>query len=108
MAVASWASSGVVQPIIDYWKYDEQIYTSSVRSGEECPAVIAALAAYSTEQAALRLDGQDNAIDTILAGTPADGIDTDDFMYYVADIAAGKVQYGQRVSMCDSLTAGGV
>ena len=26
-------------------------------------------------------------------------------MYYVADIAAGKVQYGQRVSMCDSITA---
>jgi pimeloyl-ACP methyl ester carboxylesterase len=23
MAIASWASSGVVQPIADYWRYDE-------------------------------------------------------------------------------------
>jgi len=49
------------------------------------------MAAYTTEQAALRLDGQENAIDTVLAGTPADGIGTDDFMYYMADMAAGKV-----------------
>jgi hypothetical protein len=25
---------------------------------------------------------------------------TDDFMSFIADIAAGKVQYGQRVEMC--------
>ena len=57
MAIASWASSGVVNPIVDFWKYDEQVYTSSLKSGSDCPAVIAGMQAYVTEQAALRLDG---------------------------------------------------
>jgi len=43
LAIASWASSGVFQPIVDYWKYDEQIYTSSLRSGASCPAIISAM-----------------------------------------------------------------
>jgi hypothetical protein len=94
MAIASWASSGVVQPISDYWKYDEQIYTSSLRSGAECPAIIASMQAYATEQAALRLDGQANAIDTVLLGTTAVGMHTDDFMFYMGDMPAGPVQYG--------------
>jgi hypothetical protein len=57
MAIASWASSGVVNPIVDFWKYDEQVYTSTLKSGADCPAVIAGMQAYVTEQAALRLDG---------------------------------------------------
>jgi len=105
MAVASWASSGVVQPIADYWKYDEQIYTSTLRSGADCPALIAANQAYATEQAALRLDGQANAIDPIIKGTNAEGMHTDDFMAYVGDFASGSVQYGQRVDMCSYLTS---
>ena len=40
VAIASWASSGVVQPIIDYTQYDGQIYTSSMKSGEACPDFI--------------------------------------------------------------------
>jgi len=56
--------------------------------------------AYATEQAALRLDDQNNAIDTVLAGTPAEGMYTDDFMFYMGDMPAGPVQYGQRVDMC--------
>jgi len=35
-----------------------------------------------------------------LKGTDAEGMLTDDFMFFIADIAAGKVQYGQRVEMC--------
>jgi hypothetical protein len=40
IAKASWSSSGVVQPIIDFWKFDEQTYLSSVKSGELCPQMI--------------------------------------------------------------------
>ena len=29
MAMASWAASAVVQPIVDFWQYDEQIFLSS-------------------------------------------------------------------------------
>ena len=61
--------------------------------------------AYATEQAALRLDGQDNAIDPFLTGTKAEGMPTDDFMSYVADIPAGMVQYGNRETMCEILAS---
>ena len=37
LAVAAWASSAVVEPIADYWEYDEQIYLSTLESGEWCP-----------------------------------------------------------------------
>ena len=40
MTVASWASSGVVYPIADFWKFDEQVYLSTVKHSEECPATI--------------------------------------------------------------------
>ena len=40
LAIASWSSSGVVYPITDFWKFDEQIYTSTIKSGEYCPTVI--------------------------------------------------------------------
>lgn len=40
MTMASWASSGVVYPIADFWKFDEQVYLSTVKHSEECPATI--------------------------------------------------------------------
>lgn len=57
MAIASWASSAVVQPIVDFWQYDEQVYASTKLSGDWCPAAIAETNAFVTEQAALRLNG---------------------------------------------------
>ena len=62
MAIASWASSAVVQPIVDFWQYDEQVYTSTLQSGSWCPEAIAETNAFVTEQAALRLNGMDNWI----------------------------------------------
>ena len=103
MAIASWAASAVVQPIVDFWQYDEQVYQSSKLSGEWCPAAIAETQAWVTEQAALRLNGAPNWIDTVVKGTPAETMRTDDFMAFYADIAPGSVQYGQRVEMCDTI-----
>jgi len=40
IALASWSSSGVVQPIVDFTQFDEQVWTSSVKSGEWCPRMI--------------------------------------------------------------------
>ena len=40
LATASWSSSGVVQPVVDFWHFDDQVYTSTVKSGEECPRLI--------------------------------------------------------------------
>jgi len=48
MAIASWASSGVVQPIGDFWKFDNQVYISSLKSGDFCPTMIKASNDYVT------------------------------------------------------------
>ena len=44
-----------------------------------------------------------NAIDKFLAGTPQEGMRTDDFMFYYADIFVEGVQYGNRITLCDML-----
>jgi len=104
LAVGSWSSSGVVQPIIDFWKFDEQTYSSSVKSGEFCPQMIQDTMKYVTDQGYARDAGDsDNIIDTTLAGSGSEGMRTDDWMFFYADIFLESVQYGNRSSMCDTL-----
>lgn len=104
--MASWASSGVVQPIVDFWQFDEQVYTSSIKSGALCPAMIENSNDYITEQGVVRGDGiKNNAIDEFLAGTSSEGMRTDDFMFYYADIWVESVQYGHREALCDMLAS---
>ena len=68
LAVASWASSAVVQPIVDFQQYDKQTYTSTKKSGDWCPQMIQDSMSYVTAQAALRDKGDsNNFISTMLA-----------------------------------------
>lgn len=89
MSVGSWAASGVVQPIADFWQYDEQVYLTLLKYGDFCPAFMALQTAYATEQAALRLNGMKNAIDEVLVGTGGEEMRTDDFMAFYGELAAG-------------------
>lgn len=102
IALASWASSGVVQPIADFWEFDNQVYTSSLKSGEFCPLAIQKTIAYITEQGLLRDAGDQNTvIDELLKTSTSAGMRTDDFMFYYADIFVESVQYGHRTELCD-------
>ena len=104
IAEASWASSAVVQPIVDFQQYDEQSYTSTLKSGEWCPDIIQSSMKWVTEQAKLRDDGNpDNYITKMLADTTVPNLRTDDWLSYYGDIIAGAVQYGGRSALCDSL-----
>ena len=59
---------------------------------------------FASAQATLREDGNDvNSITQILAGTDGEGMRTDDFLSFMADIPAGQVQYGKRTEYCDYL-----
>jgi len=100
VAVASWAASAVVQPIPDFWQYDEQIYLSTKKSGDWCPESIRRTTEFVTAQALLREAGEPNAIDGVLDEDSAD-IRSDDFTSFYADIWAGQVQYGTRTTLCD-------
>ena len=57
-----------------------------------------------TEQGELRKAGAtDTIIDQTLQGTGAEGMDTEDWMFFYADIFLESVQYGNRTKMCDLL-----
>lgn len=60
---------------------------------------------YASTQAILYDAGEPNAITTLLAGTTAEGMRSDDFLSWFSDIPAGKVQYGERVDYCAFLAA---
>jgi len=67
LAVASWSSSGVVQPIIDFYQFDGQIYTSTLKSGQFCPKAIQDIVAYvSTNMEKAALGGDATIADGIL------------------------------------------
>lgn len=104
IALASWASSGVVQPIINFWEFDNQVYESSVKSGEWCPLLIQKSVAYITEQGHARDNGDTNTvIDQFLKTGSNAGMPTSDFMFYYADIFVESVQYGHRTELCTML-----
>lgn len=101
IALASWASSGVVQPQEDMWQFDDQVYTSTLKSGEECPLSIQKSTLYVTAEGRKRDAGDsDNAIDRYLATTSTPNMRTDDFMFYYADVFVESVQYGNRTGLC--------
>ena len=101
IAVASWASSAVVQPWADMWTYDEQIYQTTHNISPDCTATLQRFENYATQQAILRDAGEPNQIDDILKSTPGEGMRTDDFMAYLGDFPAGYVQYGDASHFCD-------
>ena len=104
IAIGSWSSSGVVQPIVDFWQFDEQIYQSTVKSGEWCPEMIQKSMKYVTEQGKKRDSGDaDNIITKTLAGGPSTAMRTDDWMFFYADIFVEAVQYGGRTALCETL-----
>ena len=59
---------------------------------------------YVTEQGKLRDEGKTTIIDTTLEGTGSEGMRTDDWMFYYADIFLESVQYGNRTNICDTLS----
>lgn len=98
LAVASWSSSGVVYPIEDFWKFDEQIYTSTARSGDDCPATIRAL---QNNVTATFDSGNATAVKDMLEVMGADpSMHHGDFAFYFSDIFVASVQYGNRTGLC--------
>jgi hypothetical protein len=96
--VGSLSSSGVVNALFSFPQFDEQVATSA---GDECAAAVRATttaleAAYDADSTATKA----------LFHVAADGLTwSADFWYMVADSAAMAVQYGNKASLCDPLTA---
>ena len=104
IAIGAWSSSGVVQPIVDFWHFDEQVFASTAKSGEWCPRMIQESMKYVTEQGRRRDSGQaDNVITKTLAAGPTPDMRTDDWMFFYADVFVEGVQYGGRTALCETL-----
>lgn len=104
LTIGAWSSSGVVQPEVDFWKFDQQTFDSTVKSGAFCPQMIQESMAYVTEMGHKRDAGDENTvIDQTLSGDSV-GMRTDDWMFYYADIFLESVQYGHRTLLCDTLS----
>ena len=99
LTVASWSSSGVVYPIADFWKFDEQIYLSTIKSGEHCPRTIKSVFK-KVEDALLSADPLEREAVILRMGaysTMNDG----DFAFFFSDIFVESVQYGNRTGLCN-------
>jgi hypothetical protein len=92
LTVASWSSSGVVQPMNDFSAFDNQVYTSTAKSSLDCPRMIQETSFYIQNEGYKRLGGDtDNLITTFLEGTINEGMETSDFLFYYADIFVESV-----------------
>ena len=90
--VASWSSSGVVQPIENFYDFDYQIYNSTLKSGKFCPEAIQVI----TKQLTIvfnqsTITGDTTKADEVLDVFEARGMRYDDFMFYFADIFVESV-----------------
>jgi hypothetical protein len=103
LSIGAWSSSGVVQPIVDFWRFDEQVYESTVKSGEECPRIIQDTMKWVTEVGKQRDAGDSGTVIDQTLDESTQGMRTDDWMFYYADIFVEGVQYGHRTEMCELL-----
>ncbi|XP_076929722.1 putative serine protease EDA2 [Bidens hawaiensis] len=91
LTCGSLASSGVVNAILDFYQYDQQIGEST---GPECKAILQEV----TQLVENRLASDGEALRTEF-GAKVLKIDGD-FMYFLADAAAVAIQYGNPDKLC--------
>jgi len=101
MAVAAWSSSGVVYPKVDFWQFDEQVYLSTVKSGEECPNTIKKI--FKQVNSNIHSADEDVKSKTMSLMGASPKMHIGDFAFYFADIFVESVQYGDRTGLCEVL-----
>lgn len=99
-AIGSWSSSGVIHAVEDFRDFDHSLYTSTSKSGAECPSLIKA----QTEWAEAKFNS-DEGIQEIcdIFGIDPATIHPFDYFFYLADHYTIGVQYGHRTTLCDMI-----
>lgn len=103
-ALGAWSSSGVIHSIVDFSDFDNSIYTSTSKSGEDCPAIIKSHYEF-LEEAYTNEDYLEEVCKAfgISIEDCSSLTDKPEFFFYVADIYTIGVQYGNRTGLCDML-----
>ncbi|CEG41867.1 serine protease family [Plasmopara halstedii] len=92
--VASLSSSGVVQPVYEFYQFDEQV---ALAVGPSCADVLR----LTTEVFETEIRSANATKVKALFG--AQSLADADFFYMIADAAAMSVQYGHKDVVCDSM-----
>ncbi len=98
LTIGAIASSAVINAIVDFKQFDEQMFLSANKSGDYCYKAI--------NQSSIR-------VQSILAGgegaafkaqfTGADKLTDNQFLFFWIDSIVGEIQYGSRTKLCNSL-----
>ena len=98
LTIVSIASSAVVLAIEDYKNFDEQMYLSSVLSGDFC---VQAINASNTKVEQILKSSDRDTFKAQFKG--ADKLTDEEFLFYWIDSIVGQIQYGQRTTLCNNL-----
>ena len=98
-AVGAWSSSGVIHAVKDFKSFDLDIFMRTDQSEPACPSAIRLATAIAEKE--LQTPEGTERIKQLFEIDIA--INNADFFFYYADIFTMGVQYGSRVSMCDTL-----
>lgn len=98
LTIGSIASSAVVLAVEDYKDFDEQMYLSSVLSGDYC---YQAINASSTKVEQILKSSEGLSFKAQFKG--GEKLTDDEFLFFWVDSIVGLIQYGQRTNLCNNL-----
>lgn len=81
--------------------FDQQIYNSTIKSGEWCPKAINDIFAYV--DAGITGDDLEKRKEIMMTMGACPMMNNGDFEFFFADIFVESVQYGNRSGLCDML-----
>lgn len=90
LSIGALSSSGVVNSILEYTAFDEQVLASALLSSDACGAAI--------QEATKQVEA---ALPNIKSRFNAEALSDGDFFYFIADSVAEGIQYGHREVVCE-------
>ena len=103
LTAGAWASSAVVNAILDFSDFEYQIYLAVSKSGPKCPQTIQDLTSYFEDQL-YKTSSEDQKKFKQRFGENALKLSHEELLWYIADMFVLQVQYGKRAELCNLLT----
>ncbi len=94
------ASSAVISLVEDFWEFDQQIYSSAMKSGRRCADAIKAVSDYVDAT----LDKNNSESLRMKEDFGAGQLNDNEFRFFFIDIIVESIQYGKRVDLCNQLS----
>jgi len=104
LTVGAWASSAVVDAILDFSDFDYQIFKSANKSGPQCPQIFQNLTAYYETQLFDTTPDVQKAFQAKF-GDNAQKLSREELLWFIADMFVETIQYGARQSLCQNFTS---